>query len=163
MLTDAQLATLRADIIAQGAPGGPLEVLYTTRQDNRIAEWYNVPASPAVKLWRPNVPVADLNDAIVWADFIGLSPNGAQKQQAYMAMTQAGYIKATDPQVRSGMSAIFGAASASLTAITAASQRDGTRLEVLFAGAPQSGARVSAVFGYEVPHEEISRALNAQG
>lgn len=154
MLTTAQLATLKTDILANAGAGGALETAVAIGDDVAVAAWYNDKANPAVKVWLPRVALDVLNSAIVWADFAALS---VQKQQTYVAMSQAGFLDASDSQVRTGFGAIFGAGSASITNITAAVQRDGTRLEILFStGSP---THVTSVFGYVLTHLEVAEAL----
>ena len=154
MLTNTQFDTLKTDILANATAGGALETAVAIGNDVAVAAYYNALASPAVKIWLPRVTIDQLNGAVVWTDFVGLT---ALKQNTYIAMTQAGFVDASDAQVRSGFAAAFGAASASITAITAMAQRDASRLEALLSTG--SGTRVTAVFGYVLMHLDVARAL----
>ncbi len=65
-MTSAQLATLKAAIVADNALNSQ-----PMNSDGAfaIAEALNLPASPSVSVWRPDAPVQAINDAIDWAKF----------------------------------------------------------------------------------------------
>jgi len=152
MLTTPQLLVLKTDILspANAAALGP----WLLAQDYpAIANWYNALASPAVNLWRPHIPVSELNTAIVWADFVALTLG---KQNAYFAMTQDGWIDATSANIRTGFGAVF--AGASQTNLVALAQRGGTRFEVLFSTVA-GAASVSTMFGQSLSGDEVQRAV----
>jgi hypothetical protein len=152
MMTPAQLATLKADIKAAADLAAPL----AAAQAQSIADAYNATASPAVLLWRPDIGVDELRGAVVWSDFVALT---TVRQQAYLALTQGVTIDATKASVRGAFAAIFGAGSASLTALTALAQRPATRLEALF-----TVAVVSSMYGQRLtPQDVAAAAINDDG
>lgn len=151
MLTSAQLATLKTDINAQA----PLAAARTAADWPTVAAFYNANTSPAVAVWKPSITVHEMNAVITWSAFAGLT---ALAQNAYMAMTQDGFVDATSATVRAGFSTVFGAGSASLTALNALAQRTATRLEALLvsvAGPPI----VSAVFGQSLSADDVQKAM----
>lgn len=66
MLTDAQLATLKADILAD-----PVLAAKPNNGDGNfeIAVAYALAASPDYYVWRTDVPKDEIFDAITWANF----------------------------------------------------------------------------------------------
>lgn len=72
-------AALRADILANTAQAGGTNPAYATTPINQlpinddtnqlVADWYNGTASPTFHVYRSAIPVAELFDAIVWANF----------------------------------------------------------------------------------------------
>lgn len=153
ILTSAQLTTLKNAINSDPNLAAPL----AAGDLGAITAYYN--ANGASNLWRPDIEVSELNNGIVWADFIGLT---IAKQNGYFAMTQGGFVNATASNIRSGFSSVFGAGSASLTNLTAIAQRVGTRLELLFATAA-GAASVTAtnVYGYTLTTADVVLALNS--
>jgi hypothetical protein len=100
-MTPAQLSALKA--AAQADPN----VLqnFADGNDQTVADYYN--ANHASRLvWRPQIMVRELNTAIDWSAFALLS---VAKQNAYMAMTQGGFVDGTAANVRSGFNTVFGA------------------------------------------------------
>ena len=94
-LTSAQLATFKAAILADAN----LAAARAAGDQGAIAAYYN--ANSATPIWRPAVPVSELNTAIVWSAFIALS---VQTQQAYFALIQGGVVDSTNANVRAGFS-----------------------------------------------------------
>ncbi len=98
-----------------------------------------------------------MGDVITWSDFAALT---ALKQTTYVAMTQGGVVNATLNATRAGFVAIFGAGSATTTALSAlAANHPATHFEALFSGAPVAGASVSTVFGQQVTPAEVQQAM----
>lgn len=124
-LTTAQLQTWKTDILARAG------VDFDLADHGAVAAYYNASAGAGF-YWRKSIALAELNTAIDWAAFIGLT---ALAQNAYMAMTQSGAVDATAANIRSGFAAIFpnaGGTAATLTALTAVAKTVPTRLEALF-------------------------------
>lgn len=65
-MTPAQLATIKADILAQGDLN-----IYPANSDGSfaIAALYNLPASPTFNVWRTDASVQDIYDAINWSQY----------------------------------------------------------------------------------------------
>jgi len=154
MLTSSQLQALKTDILSKVGTGGPLQAAYAAGNDQGIADWYNQPASPVTKVWKPSVSIAELNSAIAWADMVGIP---AARQTTYLAMTQAGSIDMTDAQVRQGLVEIFGNGSTSVTGITNVGRRDATNLELLFSTGTTT--KTSQVFGQLLTNQDVAQAL----
>lgn len=152
-MTTSQLATLKADIFSR-----PNLWANGTQQigNEEVAAFYNSTASPVVNVWKPEVSVQELNSAIVWSDMVLLSQ---EKQLTYQSMIWNFKIDMTDPQVRSGIDAIFGSGSASKTGINNVGKRNATYLEALFATG--GATKVSSLFGYKLSGDEVAAALNS--
>ena len=146
-LTTAQLSTFKAAINADAN----LAAFRSTGDAYQIALYYNQPSSPVVSIWRPQISIKELNAAVVWSAYAALT---VANQNAYMAMTQGGYVDATAANIRNGFSSIFGAG-ATLTALTALASINSTRLEALF-----TTSAVTTVFGVRVTDSDVTAALN---
>lgn len=144
-LTTAQLATFKADIQTNQAAN------LAAGNHGAIALYYNSAGTGTV--WRPNIDVSELNTAIVWSDFAALT---VAKQNTYLAMITAGFVDATNANIRAGFTTVFGGGSQSLTNLTALAQRVPTRFEQLF-----TTSQVSATFGQSVSVADIVFALNS--
>lgn len=159
-LTITQQQQLRTDITVTRSltvyQGQTLLQWWNGGADGVLASFYNQIASPASPIWRPDLGVDELKDAIVWADYVALTPNGSLKQAAYLALTQGNVINATKQGIRDAFVSIFGNGSASLTAMTAIAMRNGTYLETLLASAAVQGAKVSEVYGLRIIDVDIS-------
>ncbi len=149
-MTPAQQTTLKTDIIS-AANAAALGAFIAASDWPSIQAYYNALASPQVLLWRPSIPIGELNRVIVWSAFAGLS---ALLQNTYLAMTQGGVIDATSASIRAGFGTIFGGASATAVAMTAVAQVGGTRFQVLF-----SSGNVSTMFGQQVSADDIQQAM----
>lgn len=150
-LTQAQMTTLKTDMHSAGRAAA-LGAFLAAADWPSVAIYYNGPSGSNV--WRPSIPVADLSRNIIGSAFDALTVG---KQNGYLAMTQGGFVNATFLNIRNWFSDIFGAGSATLTALTAEAQRPATRFELLFStvAAP---ANVTSVFGQAVTHEDCQFA-----
>lgn len=144
MLTVAQLAALKTDI------GANFAAQVAAGDQSGIAAAYNTPSSPAVAVWRADIPIAQIVDAITYSELVALT---SVKQFALQVLLAPGIVDASSVNVRAAFSAIFGA-STTLTALTALAQRTATRLEALF-----TTAQVSSAYGYVMSAEDVREAL----
>lgn len=164
-LTPAQQNTLRNDINSRPTLAAQL----AAGEDQAVADWYNAQAQAGeytapLTCWKPNYTVQGANAAIDWAAHAALSQ---AKQLAYLALTQTGTIDLTDNQVRAGITAIYGAASATETTIFSADTssdgaanlergaRSGSRFEVLFGGI-RGTSRRCMFFGQRLTPQVVS-------
>lgn len=144
MLTPAQLASLKTDAQTNFAA------------DVAAANWpaitsaYNAPSSPAVTVWRADIPIAQIVANITYSELVALT---SVKQFALQVLLQPGVVDASSANVRAAFSAIFGA-STTLTALTALAQRTATRLEALF-----TTSGVSAVYAYSLTGPDVATAM----
>ena len=143
-LTPAQWQTFKADMLTNQAGN------ITAGDHGAISAYYN--AAGTGNIWRPSIDIAELNTAIVWADFAGRT---AAQRDTYLAMISPGFIDATSSNIRDGFTAVFGAGSPSLTQLAALAQRTPTRFEQLF-----TTNAVSAVFGQSVSPTDVAYALS---
>jgi hypothetical protein len=66
MLTPAQLATLKAAILAE--TDAAFVIARNKRDDSAMEAFYAADTSPAWNAWRPSTAAADVFDAVVWAN-----------------------------------------------------------------------------------------------
>lgn len=154
-LTTAQYQTFKAAIQADSNVSADV----ASGNFTNVAAYYNAAntQNPVQNVWKPRIMVIELNAQIVWSDFIALT---VAKQNAYFAMTQAGFVDATSANIRTGFGAVF--AGASLTNLTAIAKRVATRFEMLFATpATVSPDNTSTVFGFTVSPEDVRIALGS--
>jgi hypothetical protein len=150
-LTSAQLATLKADILADPT----LSAKPNNDDGNQaIADAYNAPASPAINVWRADVASSEVVAAVVMADFIALT---SIKAQGFTIIVTPDSVDASSPNIRQDFQTIFGASS-TLTNLTAIAQRAATRLEKLFGtGSPLT----STLYGYFLTNRDVFAARNS--
>lgn len=139
-MTPAQLATLKADILANVATR-------PTTDMGALASFYN--ASAAGFVWRPHVAAKELNTAIVWSEFIALP---IATQNGYFAILSGGFMDATSANIRAGFGAIF--SGQSQTNLVALVKRAPTNFEALF-----TTSNVSTAFGQTVSVADVASAL----
>ena len=159
-LDTAQLITLRDDITLTNAgtmwDGMTLLDWWNSGQNQPLAEYYDVEASPAVVLWRPNIPNTDLTAGIIMSEFISLSQG---RRDGWSVMTFPELIDATDAQIRSNFVDLFGGGQApgTIAALTAIAQRNASRGEALYAVSAGS-ANNSPIFGSPITSQNIAEA-----
>ncbi len=83
-------------------------------------------ASP---VFRGLIPAHEIVSATEPGDWAGLS---VAEQRRYIAMSGAGQIDVTSPNVRSAFAAMFGAGTTTRSNLVALARRDGSRIEELF-------------------------------
>jgi hypothetical protein len=157
-LTNAQLQTLKADIVADGALNG-----LPNTPDNAfaIAAVYNQTASPDYYLWRSSITTYDIRSVLVWDEYDTLS---VSKQNAFQFLCSNGIVDARLSNVRQGIASIFSGApqQGNLTALTNLSKRLATRAEKLFVvsgSGTQGTPGVSAfVDGFQLSDRDVLTA-----
>lgn len=116
-----------------------------------IAAYYNVNSTG--NIWKPRINTTELNTAVDWTEFRVLS---AQLQNTYMTMINPGFLDATSPLIRGGITTCFTAGTATRTNLTNIAQRPPTRFEALFVS-----ASASAIFGQLCTNELVIQALGS--
>lgn len=155
MLTSAQLATLKADILADAAFTG---VPMNSDGDFLIAAAYNLLSSPAFIVWRTDVPTKDVKKAIVWTEYIGRSVG---ERDAFTLMISNGIINAADTNIRQGITDCFsGPTGASTRAnLTAITKRTALRIEkVLATGTGSDASPGTMTFEGTISFQDIGAA-----
>lgn len=176
-MTPEQNAALKADILAD-----PTLVQYVTDgRINALVAAYNAPSSPTFTVWKNETPQADVNDAIVWANFTPLDDaDGSQlfenralvcllKQNNVLGLLRMDPVATGKPNVRAGLadsllnvpSAAGGnKQSAGWAAVKTTISRIATRAEKLFAtGAGSVASPGTLVFLGDVTDADIEAAL----
>ena len=143
-LTIAQLETFATAINADSN----LTNYIASQNAGYIANYYN--GASATEIWNPSISIAQLNDAIVWSEFAGLT---VALQNTYMAMTTGTSVDATNANIRNGFSTIF-TGKTTLTNLIALAQRLATVFEALF-----TTANVCSLYGYNVSVQDVIAAM----
>lgn len=184
MMTSAQLATLKADILADGT----LNAFPNNSDGNTaIAAIYNAAASPNYFVWRTDVPVQDVYDQIAWANLTPTDAPDTTQQWLNRAMQCQGKqfnlqilvqgqsrINAGKLNVRAGLQdALTNVPSGVSGALVSAGwvnvrdnalARKATRVEKLFAsGGTGATAQNAATMGFESPlsYQDVTDARNS--
>lgn len=151
MLTENQLQILKTDLFTTRAnqvlSGKTFDIHIAESNYKILAEFYN--SSTNSNIWKPDLKVTELSKAIVMSAFIALT---AIKQNGYFVLTQGEFIDATNANIRTGFTTIFGAG-ATLNNLTALAQRFATNFEFLF-----TTANVSSVYSYTLTENDIKEA-----
>lgn len=158
MLTSAQKATLKAAIEANSTWNA-----FPNTDDGNfdLAVVLNQTVSPAFRVWRTNVPTADVKKGIVWTEYIGRS---AGERGAFELMISNGIINAADANVRQGINDCFSGPSGAgtRTNLTNIAKRDSSEVEKILATGTGSEAS-PATMGFEGPINgfDVSAARNS--
>lgn len=153
MLTTAQIATLKADILAKSASGQPLEALFNAQNWDGIADFYNALASPDFWVWKTSVSRSDIYhstsaDATTWSWTIYKNQSVAE-QNAWVQMFMGDIANFALANLRAGVAVIFsGAASANNTHCLAVGRRKAEVIEKLLSTGTGSTAS-PAVMNFE--------------
>jgi hypothetical protein len=138
MLTQEQLATLKAAILADGALSAfPMN----SDGDYEIARELNKEATPAYVVWRSSVPLDEImRNGMDWTRVDNLSVG---KARIWDWLSRLGTINAAQPNVRAGIDAAWVGTAADLAvraAIYTHCKRNATRAEALLATGAGSDA-----------------------
>jgi hypothetical protein len=147
-LTAAQSFTFRTAIKADTDP--TIVTAYAANDFVTIATQYNLAASPQVLIWRPRIMTSELNNAIVWSEYLLLTD---AQRQTYSAMIVVGWIDATNANIRGGFGSVF-TGTTSLTNLTTLAQVPATKFQNLF-----TTAGVCSLFGHLLDNQECYEAL----
>jgi hypothetical protein len=185
-LTTAQLAALKADILADGTLAAKAN---NSDGNTDIAIAYNATAVPDFFVWRTDAPVRDIYDAITWANY---TPNDAPdgtalftnralviqtKQMNLQNMLQGRQsIDSSKVNIRAGLrdavisipsgtgGAAVAAGGASGATVLTACLRKATRAEKLFnTGNSSTGGVTGALFGFEgsLAYQDVQAARDS--
>lgn len=156
-LTTAQLAALKADILAD-----PVLSAKPMNSDGAfdIASAYNLDASPAFVVWKSSVSAQEImSNGFIWTAVDSLTVG---KARIWDWMTRYGSINPSKANVRQGLADCFGGASAMATAIMPHLKRNATRAERLFASGTGSDASPGSM-GFEgnLSYQDVEAARNS--
>jgi hypothetical protein len=161
-LTNAQLLTLKASILAET---DPIFVGYRTANDKpSMAAWYNANTAPAFIVWKTSVPVSQVGQAFSSSEVAGLTTANTNRLQV-MASYSGGSFNPSIADVRAGFDSVFSGAGGANTraALLALWKRTARRFEKLYATGTGSDA-VPALLVVEgtLDGDHIGEALEAQ-
>jgi hypothetical protein len=157
MLTPAQLQTLKADIAAD-----PVLSAKPMNSDGSydIAAAYNASAAPAFTVWRTNVSLKDVGEAMNSSEVAGLTTGNTSRLQV-MAQFSGGTFNPSRTDTRAGFDSVFNGAGGANTraALLVLWKRAATRAEKLFASGTGSDA-TPATLGWEgtLSYQDVDQA-----
>ena len=160
MLTPAQLATLKADILAD-----PVLAALPANSDGawEIARVYNLEASPEWIVWKTDVDPEDImRNGMDWTRVDNLSVG---KARIWDWMTKLGVFNASKANIRSGIDAVWVGTSADLAVralVYTHCKRAATRIEKLFSsGTGTDGSPATMVFEGQISYPDVLDARNS--
>jgi hypothetical protein len=158
-LTTEQKATLKAAILADPTLNA---FPNTSDGDFDLAVYLsNTLASPAFRVWRSDVPTADVKKAIVWTEYIGRSVG---ERGAFELMISNGIINASDVNVRQGIQDCFSGPSGAgtRTNLTNISKRDANLIEkILATGTGSDASPGTMTFVGTISGDDVASARNS--
>lgn len=157
MLTPAQLAILKADILAD-----PVLAAKPMTPDRAfdIAAAYNLPAAPAFTVWRTNVTINEVGKKFSGTELAGLT-TGNQSRLQTLAQYLAGGVNPSLPDNRLFFDDVFSGAGGTTTRanLLALWKRLATRVEKLYAtGAGSDATPATLVFEGSISYQEVVTA-----
>ncbi len=167
MLTPAQLATLKAAILADAT----LSAFPNTADGNfEVAALLNLEASPAFWVWRPFVPEAEIyevttQDATTW-DWTVFIAQSLQEQGAWRQMvSMRGGMNPSLANVRAGVAKIFAGTAAGPVAqrlhlLTIARRKATGAEKALATGTGTTAAPATAGFAGSLSYTDVTQARN---
>jgi len=131
-LTDAQLATFKADI--EGNTNQTVIDALASGANNVIAAWYSGDASPDYWVYKDLVPIDEVSAVIELDDVANMTTGDNEKLKTFYAIRQGG-VFASKESDRAGFDDIFSAAAGddSQQALVALWKRLANELEKVFA------------------------------
>lgn len=161
-LTPAQLATLKADILADAE----LSALPNNSDGNfEIARRYNLAASPAWVIWRTDVSRRDIlqSDQFNWTRVDNLSVG---KARIWSEIFVDGVINPSKANVRAGIEAVWVGTAADLAvreAVLAVCKIEATRVQKLFStgvgnSASPATLQSNLTEAFEVSYQDVGAA-----
>jgi hypothetical protein len=157
-MTPAQLQTLKSDIAANPNPTGQPGSIYSTVAVNAvpnnsdgnfaIAFWYSQITAPAVIVYRNNIPVYQVGNAMLQTDIANLTATNLSRLQTSAAYALQGFTGSANTEA--GFADVFSVAGASGTRanLHALWRRTALRIEALLASGSGTDASPSTM-GYE--------------
>jgi len=158
MLTDAQKATVQADI----AGDGTLNSYPNTPDGNyAIAEIYNQQASPDYYVWRTSMPISEIKETVDWYEVVTMT---TAELLAFQVLTAQDVVNPSDESLRNAFTEIFNGAGGvnSRTALQAAAYRLATRIEKLLCTGGDGTTTTPSTLTFEgiITYQDIEDARN---
>lgn len=156
MLTSAQLATLKADILAD-----PVLAAYPMNSDGAyaIAQAYNALASPAFTVWKTNVTRNEVGKAFVASALAAITAGNNDKLNNFAAWNEV--VNPSRADQRAFFDDVFSVAAGASTraALLVLWKRSATRLEKLFAtGTGSDASPATMVVEGSIPYQDVEMA-----
>lgn len=159
-LTTAQLAVMKADILADGT----LNAFPNTGDGNSaIADLYNAQAAPTFTVWKSNVSIVATGQAYDGAEWAGMTTANHTRLQTVAQWLPGGY-NASTASVRAMFNDIWSGAGGTVTraSLLVLWKRTSTRVEKLFAtGTGSDAVPATLVWEGRISYQEVQRARNS--
>lgn len=154
-LNDAQLATLKAHILA--STDQAVIDARAIRNDTELTRLYNLPS--AVNVWQTMVSEDTFLDSYVFTEMDSLN---AAKQFQLGLLLKRGWLDASRPTVRAGLAEVFKGAALAATraAILEAIKRPATVAESIFVVEAGTGATKNLGWQGTLTTDDVGRAMN---
>lgn len=162
MLTDAQLVTFKAHILANQDPYVVEQLAAGSHAG--VGNWYNEIANPPFYVWRSGMSTTEVFNAVTWSGTGGFIARSAGERDAFLALTARGMVDPSRANIRQAFGDIFsGTATAAVdtrAAISAAAKRLATNIEKLFAtGTGTEATPANLVFEGQLQYSDVTAAL----
>jgi hypothetical protein len=157
MLTEQQLATLKADIQADPAFAGYGVTIWA----EEVAAAYNLPASPEWTVWRTSVDAETWDDAILGTMGAATQLDGltaSKRDSLFWALSKT--LNPSNPATRAALDDFCGSQNTLKAAVQAAQKRTSTRAEKLFSsGTGSTAAPATMTFEGKLTYQDVEAAL----
>ena len=164
-LTPAQLATLKTDI--QGNTDPVVVQALSDGNDGRIADWYNITATPSYWIYKSQVASDEIRDVIDAQNMVDIISADRERVMDMLNLRSSKGFSGENARDRSAWDDVFSAAAGdeSQQAIAALWTREGTRGEQVFTLSTGTGADAdnadTVSFQGALSYQVIRAALNS--
>ena len=157
MLNSAQLATLRAEILASSDPA--VVAARAIRNDSGLAEIYN--ANTTTIVWKSSVTAAAVGEAMRSSEVAGLTTANTNRLMV-MVQYSGGAFSPSRADTRAGFDDVFSGAGGvqTRTALLALWKRPARRIEALFCGVGTDAVPAILVVEGVLSAGQIGDAMN---
>jgi hypothetical protein len=158
MLTNEQLATLKANILADATLAAWAA---TGRMAEEIAAEYNKAAAPAFVVWRTAVGPEEWDDAILGTTGAATQLDGltaSKRDSLFWALNKT--LNPAIPSVRVALEDFCGSQNTLKATLAAVQKRNATRAEKLFAtGTGSTAAPATLTYEGSITYHDVNAAL----
>lgn len=157
-LTSAQLATLKAAILADTDPA--VIAARSIRNDTEVARLYNLASSPAFIVWKTAVPPEDYRESVVWTEVDTLTVGKARIWE-WLTGLMALPFNPSKANVRTGIADCWAVGTTTRTQLLALAKRTATKAEKLYAtGTGTDATPGTLTFEGALGFMDVAEALN---
>ena len=159
ILTAAQLQALKTDILANAAT---LQAAIDTRNGPVIAAFYNSNANPSFTVWKTNVTIATVGDAINGTELGNLTTANTSRLQVIQGFFMQRGLNPSKADVRQMFDDIFSTGGVTKAALLILWKRFANRVEKLFAtGTGSDASPATLVIEGSLGGQDVLNALDS--